>query len=1421
MFRSSVKTYVRYLGNPDARPHTCLMILMLFAIQNLKAQSEFILPVFEHVSVNEGLSHSDAMAVTYDSDGFIWIGTNKGLDRFDGYKIKNYANKVDDKLSLSDNRIRSLYTDPSGTIWIGTESGGLNYYDKFKDRIVRINRSVDSSRYSSEILLLSKSYITSILQYDPQVLLIGTEDNGLFVLRHDSLNNIVSLQRPAIKEDTVRIKVTDIKCASDQFFVATATDGMFLLEQDFTLNRTSFPVLAIEALHVDNRKNLWVGANEQLYFLSRVSNYRQFEPINVGHVNSFPGLSSLHLDSDGRMWIGTSYGLYIIHWDGSFQKNHHVDHVEKFLPQDGILTSLNSGRVHQIIEDDSQIIWIATSAGGVNKVNLLSKRFGLIQRRPGQQSTLSSNYVNAIYVQGDNSFLWIAGRNGISKYDFNREAFTNYLSIEGDGNGTGIDVNSIFEDSHGNFWFGTWAEGLIWIPHNAKSPIRIRQKAYNSEEGLSNDNVLGIAEDGDGSIWVATFGGGLNKYDKNGNHLKTFSKSNSPIPSDKLIFIIYDRIRKVLWISTKDAGLLKVRPTSDGIQVENHLKHVPNDTLSLGANYAWPLCLDRKNDLWVGTLGGGLNKVVTDSLGAEHIQRYNSLLPESDVESIVEDSRGNLWIGGKGIMRFDPASKHYLMFDIADGLQSNSFKVGSAYKSKDGTLYFGGINGVNFFKPDEIRLNPYPPKIIIDGFKIFNKDIKIDEHVNGRVILDRNIELTEKIILKASENDFSINFVNLQLGTPGKNSCAFKLEPYHKDWVTLQPGQLSASFANLPSGLYTFLVKGRNGDGVWNPQPTKLLIEILPPWWKTSWAYTLYFCFLALALLIYRRIISTQRNLEKKLLIEKIQHEKDIQLNNLKSSFFTNVTHELRTPLTLILGPIEELVHSSGVLGSMNGKILLMQKQGRKLLDLVNQLMDFQKVESDKLTLHARMSNIVTFVNEIFLIFKLKAEEKNIKYSMVCDLEEVNMFFDHNKLEVVFVNLLSNAFKYTPEGEKIEVHLSVVGDCHLETIYKEGALLNNFVSIKIIDSGIGISSEELSKVFDAYYQATHTETMQIIGTGIGLSLVKKIIDRHCGQIEVRSEPGAGTEFHVKLALGKSHLLPNDLDMTAETRKYFLEVETRAHENITTDLTSEEAELFSNLKLLIVEDNGDILDYLKQLFDPFVHVDTAVDGKIGFQKALDIIPDLIISDIMMPNENGLFLCESVKRHLKTMHIPVLLLTARSATTHEMEGYEYGADDYIIKPFNSRVLRAKVLTILSNQVKIRDYYNRQILLQPTVPSIPDADREFLESAVKIVESNLEQTDFNVGALIHELGTSQSVFYRRLKGLTGQSAIEFITDIRMKRAAQWLKGSDLRVSEIAFKVGVDDVKYFRKLFHQRFGMSPTDFAKKNVDEGSLIKN
>ncbi|MBC8151927.1 MAG: response regulator [Bacteroidetes bacterium] len=1408
----------------------CIFSLFLSVLATTLGLGQVVIDKFrfEHITVNEGLTHSDAMCVAQDKQGFIWIGTNKGVDRYDGYGLKHYKLPVNRLTGSPSNRIRTLHVSGDGHRWAGVESAGLYWYDPNQDRFVSILQDSAARAYRPLIRLLATTNINAITSDRTGTVWIGTEQYGVFALRTDQQGNLTSLNRirvatpPAAGKPLTDCLVT--KLAIDRqgtVWIGTLNEGLWTVDTSPATRQrglfraakvASLPTSTIRALHLDRHGDLWIGTDNQVFWVSArgLTKRQPFDARPVGR--NFAGIQCLLQDSFNRLWVGTYSGMLLLNAGPVTDSTPPVNrqNVRTFLPLDTDPFSINSVRIHDILEDRFHNLWFATSAGGLNQLKLQLKPFGQLRRQLSGQTMLADNYINAIYKDEKTNQLWIGTRNGVARYDLTRQTYQTYLNQVVAGDVNGVDVAAIHQTTGGSLWIGTRSNGLFVLDNPQKGTLR---KLPDLPAGLpwSAVSIESITEDAFGTVWVATFNTGLHRFTAQGKYLKTYSLQTGTLPTSSLTTLLYDRAQAVLWVSTRDAGLLKLRVSPDSLTLLKQFAYEPANPNSLQVNYTWPLQKDRQGNLWIGTIGGGLYRLSTNGSGQERIERYMKWVPETDIESLLIDEAGNLWIGGPGLYKFNPATKRLLHYDVADGLQSNAFKVGAAHQAADGTMYFGGTNGITYFQPGTIQSNPYPPLVQLTGLRIFNQSVAIGDTINGRVLLTKPFTEPQTLRIQASENDFSIEFVGLNYVNPQKHQYAYQLVGYNDDWVQSAPGQRTASFANLPPGDYTFRVKGCNGDGVWSRTPATLQLTVLPPWWKTWWAYLLYITAGIGALFVYHRVEVTQQRLKNTLALEKFKAEKEKEVTELKLRFFTNVSHELRTPLTLMLGPMAELVSAPGRLQDVKGKAVLVYQQTRKLLDLVNQLMEFRRVESGHIALRARQGDVLRFLTEIFLIFKLKAEECRLDYAMEAPTEPTLLYFDRSKLEIILTNLLSNAFKYTPTGGKIRVLVSAVGSAHSPARFLNGALQTNYLQITVRDWGVGMNADEIDRIFDPYYQASHTETLQIRGTGIGLSLVKQFVEAHSGEILVKSEPGAGTTFTLRLPFGQAHLSPTDIrEETPATDELPLVAESTETDAL--PIPGGYSPASYSARILLVEDNDELRHYVQQLLTPMFEVFAAVDGVEGWEKTLNLLPDVVVSDVMMPRSDGLELCRRIKQHPKTMHIPVILLTAHVAALYELEGLETGADEYLTKPFNPRILHAKIAAMLHGRFQLKEYYQRQILLQPTETVIPDEEKKLLEKAMHIVETSLNDPDFNVQGLVRKMGMSQSAFYRQIKKISGQSVVEFIRDIRMKRAAQLLATGHLRVSEVAMMIGVEDIKHFRKTFQSVYNISPSDYARQH---------
>jgi signal transduction histidine kinase/ligand-binding sensor domain-containing protein/DNA-binding response OmpR family regulator len=1307
---------------------------------------------FEHITVNEGLAHSDAVSVIQDLDGFIWIATNNGIDRYDGYELKNYKLPNNNNNGLYNNRILALHLGLKGRIWAIADEQGVFFLDQsFKNLSELAEKPEDK-------VLLQQISARAVIQHPNGDVFIATRNHGL--LQVQLKDKITGIKKYPFLNGGASIPLSKLEIDNNgTVWIGTLGLGLWTLSAAQLQRYTPWTHDNVRALYLQKGNHLWIGSDNSVARL-------QIGQAPVRLEGSFASINCIYEDSFKRIWIGTNFGLHLLqnfkeNDSGNLSYSDQVFSVDAENPW-----AINSNRVHQVFEDTFNNLWFAASSGGLNKISLLAKPFGIINKL--NHPAIPDNYINTLW--NDDPYLWIGTRNGLSRFNKLTHESKNILNNTVHGSTTHISVSSLYDPGDGKMWISSRENGIFILDKKTFALRRLpelpRQKPWSQVEPLC------IREDSEGRIWIATFYAGIYLFTKNGDFIAVLNTQNSELPTDKITALYFDSEEKAMWASTRNSGVCKLRLKGSKLEVEKHYFFTPETSHSLKVNYAWPLLKDKKNRLWIGTLGGGLHLIekVNDK---EQITRYEQWLPESNVETILEGENGHLWIGGRGLYKFDPEKKTYLHFDVADGLQSNSFKIGAAATDHKGTLYFGGINGISYFQPARIQGNPHPPKMQITRVRIVHYN---DKHPRANLYGP-----LQNLTLKHQENDFTIEFVGLNFQNPKKQRYAYQLEGYHDQWIPVLPGQRMAAFASLPAGKYTFKVKADNGDGVWATSPAELKFRVLPPWYETWWAYLAYLALIFGAALTYRNVRTKQRDLKNRIALEQMEKKKEKELAEMKLNFFTNVSHELRTPLSLILHPAEDLMHAVGPETEAHHKAELVHKQANKLLSLVNQLMDLRKVETGNMPLLLEKADIVGFVQEIFLIFKIKAEEQNITYDYTTSHREYLADFDLGKLEIILTNLLSNAFKYTADGGFVHLKLNILSDGQIQ--------------LSLQDSGSGIHPQDIKNIFEPFFQSVNRT--KVPGTGIGLALVKELVQMMGGEITVESELTRGSTFSVTLPLLS----------TQET------VPLAAAPQLLPDDFHPETLPQVDGNLLIVEDNADLRSYLEKTFSNSLKVSTAENGREGWEKVLLEMPDLVLSDVMMPEMDGLELCSKIKSHPKAAHIPVVLITARAAAVHELEGLESGADDYIVKPFNTRILFSKVHNLLVQRKKLREHFKMQWLLEPKESDLPDQDLKFLEHAMNIIEENLNNKQFGVQSLVQSSGMSQSAYYRKLKNLTGQSVVEFIRDVRLKKAAQLLSTGKFRITEVMDHVGIEDYKYFRSAFQKLYHVTPSEFAKNNV--------
>jgi signal transduction histidine kinase/ligand-binding sensor domain-containing protein/DNA-binding response OmpR family regulator len=1134
----------------------------------------------------------------------------------------------------------------------------------------------------------------------------------------------------------------------------------------------------------------------------------------------------LFADAQNELWIytdGYPQGVFCF----NINKNELVHYH-----REGIATRLNNNLVTGIQQDNNGSIWIITDHGGVNLLNKKTGVISYLENKAEDIKSISQNSINAIY-RDNTGIIWLGTyKKGINYYHENIIKFPVYRHLLSDARSLPFDdVNRFVEDDKGNLWIGTNGGGLIYYDRGNNSYRTFKHNPANANS-ISNDVVVSLCIDHNKKLWIGSYYGGLDCYDgQRFIHYKNDPADTNSI-SDNSIWEIYEDAQQQLWIGTLSGGLNRYDAKL------NRFYHYRKGPGSLNSAYISALAEDQQGNLWIGTESGinVLNKQTGAFTYYAHDSKDQRSLGNNNVTALLKDSRGNMWVATRdGLNLFDKNTNSFRHFNAADGLAENNiltimednahtlwlgttngisrawlqnngnnvlqilfrnyderdglqgreFNENAALKTKQGELIFGGANGFNIISPEAIAHNTIVPDVVLTDLRVFDKSMQPGEVINSRILLKTAISEVKEITLKYHENIFSLEFAALNYSNPEKNQYAYKLEGFNNDWLTTDGSHRTVTYTNLDPGKYTFRVKASNGDGVWNEQGTALMVTILPPFWRTIPAFIIYALLVAAVLFVARRLTIQRAHMRFQLAQQTKEAERIHELDLLKLKFFTNVSHEFRTPLSLIMAPVEKMLKQTHE-PEQKKQYQLIYRNARRLLALVNQLLDFRKLEMRELRLYPSLGDIVAFVKEVSHSFTDIAGAKHISFSFTTDIPSLQISFDPDKLERILFNLLSNAFKFTPEYGNIEVIMSMQAQ---------------YISIQVKDSGIGIPTEDHDKIFERFFQHDVPGSILNQGSGIGLAISKEFVRLHQGTISVASEAGKGTCFTV--------LLP--VTGTA--------IETAASDS---DIDALQPEKINRKRpvILIVDDNEDIRFYLKDNLRRNYTVYEAVNGAEGWEKTKQLQPDLVVSDVMMPVMDGMELCRTLKNDKHTSHIPVILLTARSAAEPKMEAFQVGANDYVTKPFSFEMLQSRIRNLLAQQEAIRKLFQKQLEINPTEISITSVDEQFIRQSIETVEQNISNPDFSVEDLSRALHMSRVALYKKLLALTGKSPLDFIKTIRLKRAAQLLEKSQFTISEVAYEVGFNNPKYFARTFKKEFGLLPSEYAARSMAKSPAPK-
>jgi ligand-binding sensor domain-containing protein/CheY-like chemotaxis protein/nitrogen-specific signal transduction histidine kinase/AraC-like DNA-binding protein len=1343
--------------------------------------------IFDHLTIDDGLSQSTVFAITKDANGYLWFGTRDGLSRYDSRSMKVYRNRKSDSKSLSANGIQCLFIDAYKTLWIGT-SEGISIYHPEQDNFTQSKPNPDINQR------LSGNHVSAIAEDKHGTVWVSTHGGLYKVLSRNPLRyqhfKHDDADANSLLHNEVRTLFLDKK---GELWLGTAVGVSRLSrnqEGQYSFVNYRLPSHAlkgkswINCLAEDSEGNILIGTEENgIKLLDRKSGvitpYKNLDGLAGRSIES---VRVIKQTGSHEYWVGTIDGLYIYN---AAQKK-----ITTLRNNPDDQTTLSDNSVRSVYVDPSGTYWVGTFYGGVNSYSPLSRQFGevVLTNKKNQKAykvagAIVTDKQHNLWISTDGNGLYCLNEKGeiISqfKHNPNDPATLSHNKIK-----------CLMLDDHG-LWIGT-INGLDYYDFLSRKFRHFFNEPANVNS-IPDDRIYDIKKDDDGYIWIATYRGGLCRFDKKTNTFERFtSKPGVPtsLSSDGVTYIHKDAENN-LWIGTV-SGLNK-KPHGQ-TAFERYRS-------AAGEDYVMCIYEDKRKNLWVGMRDTGLklkkpgSKVLTGFTMEQG-------LPGNNVSGIQEDEHGYLWIStDNGLSRLDPATMVFKNYNKDDGLACKEFNLNSFHKDDKGFLYFGGYNGIVKFHPDSIRENTIPPTLQFTKLKIFNKEVAIDSTGDG--VLSQSLSHTASLSFTYQQNVFSVEFAALSFINASKNRYAYTLDGFEDQWNYVEDP--IATYMNLRPGDYTLLVKASNNDGVWTKDPIRMHINVLPPPWKTWWAYTVY-CTIILGLLYALIRFNKMRwKLAHDLQLEHLEKDQQEKLHHAKLNFFTNIAHEIRTPLTLIVSPVELMEEQYTQDPFLQRQLRIVKSNTTRLMRLINQLLDFQKQEAGNFNLKMQDGNIVDLLKEIVFSFTEHANSRRIQLTFAADYHTVFLPFDHDELEKVFCNLLHNAFKFTPGGGEISVSVTIE---HIQ----EGDVTKPYTKILVEDNGIGIPSEDLPKIFNRFFQVENTSINES-GFGIGLALAKGIVNLHGGTIHVDSMEGVTgqsgfTRFTVLLPLPMETSTPATLPAEPSTVEHQL-LEAAFDEEEHTDAAVTRKRSDKPL-ILLIEDNVEIRTCLKTILCSSSQILEASNGKEGWEIATQHLPDLVISDIAMPEMDGLEFTRLMKKDERTNHIPVILLTARGAMEHHIEGIETGADDYITKPFHARILQLKVRNLLTSREKLKEKYHRVVTFEPMEEALEDPDNKFLTRLKNVLEPNLNDPDFNVTKLVTEIGMSRPVLFRKIKMLTGLSVIDLIRSMRLKKAEMLLKQRKMSVSEVAFTVGFNDPKYFSKSFRSQFGKTPTEYME-----------
>ncbi|MFK7981934.1 MAG: two-component regulator propeller domain-containing protein [Saprospiraceae bacterium] len=1309
---------------------------------------------FSKLNRLNGLSNNTINDIKQDASGYLWIATNKGLNRFDGFEFRTYQSST--SAILQSDYVYCLEIDSKGRLWFGTSDGGLYYLNLIEDKIYSVAKGLMA--------------INVIVEREDGSFWIGAK-SGLYLMKQKSLEQYDFRQYSELNTQAIRRK-------GAMLWLGTST-GVYFFD---TANKKFVPIAQEkigEELVLDielNEEELWIATRSQGVFIYQIKSkqFKSFkERIPYSSFKDFKYARKILKGNNNKMYIGTDGAGLLVYDNHTLQTKQFTNTTNP--------NSISSNTIFSIYEDDGGSIWLGHIRKGISIIDNNKVEVDVFFREH-----LSKEYSDILSIYEEENGDILCGTDGKGVFKIVKKSnqttdLSRLLDIEN------TYVQSIFRDSKKRLWIGTFSKGVFIQKPNSK-PQQLKSKA---------NDIRGFCEDEDGNIWIATNGQGLFKYLLDGTISEYVNQPNNPNSLSNNNILSLSFLKGKIYLATDGGGLNILNTETEKIQ---RLLQTESPNSILGDNL---ICLFVQNEdnTWVGSTTGITNIIQKD--GQKRFTRYafGDMSLRRFILGILVDDKNQVWVStDEGLYRLDQSNGKFSKVNLGSSFNSTEFHYNSCHKFSDGKLFFGSTNGLFSFYPENLSQVGSVNRVKITGFKVFGKEEDSDYDFNTNYLMQ--IDDGVPLVIDASTSLIQIDFANISLPSSKGYQYAVQLKNYENEWQYLGE-ERTVSYDNLTSGDYTFKVKCIDVFSTKENLVTQFEIDILTPIWKSWWAITIYIFSLGSLMYLAFRYLQQWSAMKKNLKEEKLTREREEAIRKMQVTFFTNISHDIRTPLTLILGNIKRLTQKQVKDKKQPQELNIIENNINRLLSLSNELLDFRKIETGNFKVNLIKGDISILLKESFYAFYDHAIERNIQYQLEGAHKEIFVLFDYDQLEKVFFNLLSNAFKFTSNNGSIELTVNNPKDDDLQ--------------ISISNTGQTLSSQQQESIFNRFYQqqSQGVEDEAIgPGVGIGLSIVKDIVDLHHGAIKVESENGK-TSFILFLKKENDTLSSQNKKDTFTSNdnieKYI------AQQKIPIQpLNRLEENEFKDACLLIVEDSYELRKFLVDSLKKSYQVIEAENGKQAFELALKETPDLIISDVMMPEMDGISFCFKIKTNIKTSHIPVILLTARKSRYFKLKGLETGADDYINKPFYDDELKIRIRNLLKIRKDLSNRFKLEAITKPEGVKLNSLDQQFVQDFCNIIEANIDNSALKAKDISKELNMSHSLVYKKLKALTGYTLVEFIRDYRLQKAEMLLVQDQLTIAEICYRVGFNDRRYFSTCFKNKYQLSPREYldSKKHPD-------